>query len=152
MKRTLTVLLLGLAGGLLAHLTWFAATEPKPPTGLVAQLDWIKVNLHLTEAQLQQIRAVHEQSAPRLLALAAQVEGLQERLATYEKARQTQGRIDFLEFARFVEQGRRLDDECVRSTEQFVAATMAVMTPQQQRQYRTLIDPALRTLRGTPTG
>lgn len=152
MKRTLTVLLLGLVCGLGAHVSWLSATAPRRPGNLATQLDWMKMNLRLTDDQLQQIKALHEQSAPRLLALAARVDGLQGQLAEYEKLRQTKGRIDFLEFARFVEEGRRLDRECVHSTEQFVAAATAVMTPQQREQYLTMLGPVLRTLRTTPTG
>ena len=148
----LSIVFLGLACGLGAHLSWFSVTEPSRPAGLTAQLGWMKTNLHLTDDQLQHIRALHEQSAPRLLALAAQVEGLQEKLAAYEKTRQTQGRIDFLEFARFVDQGRQLDRECVRSTEQFVAAATAVMTPGQRQQYLSLLGPALKMLRTDPAG
>ncbi len=152
MKRTLSILLLGLVGGLGAHVGWLSATPPKRPPDLMAQLDFMKAKLRLTDAQLQQIKALHEQSAPRLLALAAQVEGVQEKLAAYEKTRQTRGEIDFLEFARFVEQGRRLDRECVRSTEQLVAQAIEVMTPQQRQQYLGLLGPALKTLRTAPAG
>ena len=152
MKRTLSIVLLGLVCGLGAHQSWFSATAPARSADLAAQLGWIKANLRLTDTQLQQIKTLHEESAPRLLELGAQVEGIQEKLAAYEKARQTQGRIDFLEFARFVEEGRRLDRECVHSTEQFVAAATAVMTPQQRQQYLGFLGPALKNLKTDPAG
>ncbi len=152
MKRTLSIILLGLVCGFGAHVGWLSATAPRQPGDLASQLSWMKTNLRLTDAQLQRIKALHEQSAPRLLALAAQVDGIQQKLAAYEKTRQTQGRIDFLEFARFVEQGRRLDQECVRSTEQLIAAAIAVMTPQQRQQYLNLLMPTLKSLRTDPAG
>jgi capsule polysaccharide export protein KpsE/RkpR len=152
MKRTFSILLLGLICGLGAHLAWFSATTAPAPGSLTAQLSWMKTNLQLTDAQLLQIKALHEQSAPRLLALAAQVDGIQQQLAQFEQQRQNRGRVDFLEFARFVEEGRRIDQECVLSTEQLVAAATEVMNPRQRQQYLSLLGPALKTLRPDRSG
>ncbi|MGC4071326.1 MAG: hypothetical protein QM760_02165 [Nibricoccus sp.] len=153
MKRTLLILLLGLAGGLGAHFGWLSyAGAPRHTADLGAQLAWMRTSLKLDDAQLARIRALHEQSAPRLQALAAQVEGLRGELAAFEHARQTEGRIDFLEFARFVEERRRIDRECALSTERLVAEAAGVMTPSQREQYLSLLEPALKTLRMNPSG
>jgi phage host-nuclease inhibitor protein Gam len=152
MKRTLCILLLGLLGGLGAHVGWLTASGAQRPGDLNAQLAWMKTSLRLDEAQLARIKALHEQSAPQLLALAEQVEGMREELAAFEHERIKEGRIDFLEFARFVEKRRRLDRECVLSTERLVAAAAEVMTPQQREQYLSLLGPALKTARTHPPG
>jgi hypothetical protein len=143
MKRTLLVLLLGIACGTGAHFAWFAEHRPRPADDLSAQLDWMKTNLRLSDDQLVRLRALHEQSAPHLLALAAQVASMREELAAFEHERRTSGRIDFLEFARFVEQRRALDRACLDSTRTLVAASADVMTPRQREHYLSLLEPAL---------
>jgi hypothetical protein len=153
MKRTLLIFLLGLAGGLGAHfgrLEMVHAT--RRPADLGEQLAWMKTSLKLTDAQLARIQALHEQSAPRLMKLAAQVEDMRGELEAFEKTREVEGRIDFLEFARFVDERRRLDRECATSTEQLVAESVKVMTPAQREQYLSLLEPALKTLRLHPPG
>lgn len=152
MKRTFSILLLGLAAGLVAHVGWFSFGAPRRPADLGAQLAWMKSSLQLTDSQLDRIKALHEQSAPALLALATQVDGMRGELAAFERERQTAGRIDFLEFARFVEERRRLDRECVASTERLIAAAAEVMTPRQREQYLNLLSPALKSLRTNSSG
>jgi hypothetical protein len=152
MKRTLTILLVGLICGAVAHVSWFSMSGFSRPNDLGAQLAWMKANLQLTDAQLQRIEVLHEQSAPQLRALAVKVEGMRDELSAFERERRTEGRIDFLEFARFVEKRRGLDRECVRSTEQLVAAAAEVMTAQQREHYLYLLGPALKTLRSNPPG
>jgi hypothetical protein len=152
MTRTLLILLLGLAGGAGAHFAWLGMVEgSRRPADLRAQIAWMKTSLNLDDAQLARIQALHEKSAPRLLELAAQVEGMREELEMFEQTRQVEGRIDFLEFARFVEQRRRLDRECMTSTEHLVAEAAKVMTPWQRERYLSLLEPALKTLRMHPS-
>lgn len=145
MKRTLLILLLGLAGGLGAHYGWLARNDPTGRDDLSAQLAWMKTNLHLSDAQLARLRALHEESAPRLMALAAQVASMRGELAAFERERLTTGRIDFLEFARYVEQRRALDRTCLDSTRSLVAASAEVMTPPQREHYLNLLAPALKS-------
>jgi len=143
MKRTLLILLLGLGGGVGAHVAWFELQRPARADDLTAQLAWMKANLQLNDAQLARLRVLHEQSAPRLLALASQVAGMRGELAAFERERTTNGRIDFLEFARFVEQRRALDRACLDSTRTLVAASAEVMDPRQREHYLSLLGPAL---------
>jgi hypothetical protein len=152
MNRTFSTILLGLAAGVIAHFGWFSLGARERPADLGAQLAWMKSSLGLSDAQLARLKALHEQSAPTLLALATQVDGMRGELAAFENERKTAGRIDFLEFARFVEERRRLDRECALSTERLVAAAAEVMTPQQRAQYLNLLGPALRTLRTNSSG
>jgi hypothetical protein len=149
MKRTVLVLLCGIACGVAAHLGWIAHRRPAAVDDLTAQLAWMKTHLRLTDPQVARLRALHEQSTPRVLALAAQVAAMREELAAFERARQTGDRIDFLEFARFVDQRRALDRACLESTRRLVAASAEVMTPEQREHYLSLLGPALQSGRAT---
>lgn len=121
------------------------STPGESAESLEAMLAWMKSDLQLTDGQLARIRAVHEQLSPHLLALASQVERMRRDFLEFEKERRSLGQIDFLEFARFVDQRRELDRDCNLSTRQLVAAASDVMTPRQREQYLHLLDPALRT-------
>jgi hypothetical protein len=115
---------------------------------LDALLAWMKNDLQLNEQQLARIKNVHEQLSPRLLALAGQVAQMQHAFAEFEKERKSAGQVDFLEFARYVEQRRQLDRECTESTRRLIAEASDVMTPRQRQQYLQLLDPALKTTGG----
>jgi len=117
---------------------------------LDALLAWMKDDLQLNEQQLARIKNVHEQLSPRLLALAGQVAKMQRAYTAFENERQSAGKVDFLEFARYVEQRRRLDLECTESTRRLIAQASDVMNPKQRQQYLQLLDPALKTTGSSP--
>ncbi|OHE79331.1 MAG: hypothetical protein A3G75_08725 [Verrucomicrobia bacterium RIFCSPLOWO2_12_FULL_64_8] len=144
MKRMLLVLLLGAATAVGSHLAWFQLRRPCAGDSLDCQLEWMKTELKLSDEQFVRLKAIHETSNPRLLALAGQVARLREEYAAFERERTTSGEVDFLEFARFVEQRRSIDRECLASTQQLVAAAAGVMTPEQREHYFGLLNPALR--------
>ena len=139
MNRTALILTLGLAVGLGAHFTYFRLHQPAPTNTLDGQLAWIKTELQLTDAQYARIRELHQASSPRLRAMAVQVAQLQVEFTEFEKMRRTSDRVDFLEFARFVETRRQINRACLDSTRQLVLAAAEVMTPQQRERYIRLV-------------
>ena len=144
MKRTLLIILLGLAAGGLAHVRWFLAQRACGDGGLDCQLDWMKTELKLSDEQFARIKVIHEQSSPRLLALAAEVAHMREEYDAFEHERTTSGQVDFLEFAHFVEQRRSVDRECLTSTQRLVADAAREMTAQQRERYLGLLGPVLK--------
>jgi len=112
---------------------------------LDALLAWMKNDLQLNDQQLARIKDVHEQLSPRLLALGSQVAQMQHAFTEFEKERQSEGQVDFIEFARYVDQRRKLDRECNESTRKLIAEASDVMSPKQRQQYLQLLDPALKT-------
>jgi hypothetical protein len=146
MKRARLVLAAGVAAGLFAHFGWLGLHRPAPADDLAAQLAWMQRDLRLTPVQFARIKALHEQSSPRLLALAAEVARMRGEFAAFERGRQSTGRVDFLEFARFVAQRRTIDRECAASTRRLIAASSAVMTPEQRQRYLALLGAAGETL------
>lgn len=150
MRHTLFVLGLGLFAAAGAHLAWFHLHRPCTGDQLQCQLSWMKSELKLTDEQFARIKAIHEASSPRLLALAVQVSRMREEYAAFERMRIATDRVDFVEFARFVEQRRAVDRECLDSTRRLVAATSDVMTPDQRKRYLGLLTPALGQLQLSP--
>lgn len=139
MKRTLLMVALGLVVGTTVHLAYYGMHRPAAGDSLDSQLAWMKSELRLNDAQYARIKELHQTSSPRLRALALQVAQLQAEFAAFEHARRTDDRVDFLEFARFVEDRRHVSRECLDSTRQLVLASAEVMTPQQREHYLGLI-------------
>jgi hypothetical protein len=142
MKRTLVSLVLGLAVGLTTHFVYFRVNEPAPTNTLDGQLAWMKTELQLTDAQYARIKELHQASSPRLRAMAAQVAALQAEFTEFEQVRRTSDKVDFLEFARFVEQRRHVSRECLDSTRQLVLASAQVMNAQQRQRYIQIVSEA----------
>jgi capsule polysaccharide export protein KpsE/RkpR len=143
MKHILIVLALGITGAAAAHTAWFHFHRPCAGSELDCQLTWIKSELRLTDAQFDRIKEIHRASNPRLLALAAQVTRLRDEYAAFERTRTTAAQVDFVEFARFVEQRRAIDRACLVSTRELVAATCGVMDASQRARYLDLLNPVL---------
>ncbi len=139
MKRPVLILLLGLAVGATTHLAYFQHREPAATDTLEGQLAWMRTELHLSDAQFERIREVHHTLSPRLRAMSAQVALMRAEFAEFEKVRQTTDRVDFLEFARFVETRRDLNERCKDSTRRLVLASAEVMNAQQRERYLRLV-------------
>ncbi len=150
MKRVVTIVAAGLVCGVIAHVAWFGARRPAGSADLDSQLAWMQQTLQLTPEQFARIKELHEQSSPRLLALATQVARMRGEFAAFERERLTTDQIDFLEFARFVEQRRAVDRECAESTRRLIFAASEVMSPRQRATYLAYLDPALKNLGAQP--
>ncbi|HUL54566.1 MAG TPA: hypothetical protein VLT83_14275 [Opitutaceae bacterium] len=149
MKRTWLIILLGIVAGGVAHVGWFLAQRPCSGSSLDCQLEWMKTELKLSDEQFARIKTIHEESSPRLLALAAEVGRMREEYDAFEHERTTSGQVDFLEFAHFIEQRRAVDRECLTSTRQLVADAARVMTAQQREHYLGLLGPVLKVADGS---
>jgi hypothetical protein len=139
MKRFLLTLVLGLTAGISSHLAYYRYNEPAPTDTLEGQLAWMKAELKLSDSQFTRIKELHQASHPRLQAMAAQVAHMQTEFTEFEQTRRNTDRVDFLEFARFVENRRNLNRECLDSTRQLVLASAEIMTRQQRQQYISLV-------------
>jgi Spy/CpxP family protein refolding chaperone len=142
MNRTTLILLLGLAVGIGTHSLYFQLHRPQGLESLDGQLAWIKDELNLTEPQFAQIKELHKASSPRLRALAAEVARMQAEFAAFENTRRTTDRVDFIEFAQFVETRRNINRECLESTRRLVMASAEVMTPEQRAHYLGIVSAA----------
>jgi Spy/CpxP family protein refolding chaperone len=139
MKRPLLILLLGLLAGTAAHLGYYGYHRPGDTDTLEGRLAWMKTELRLTDSQFARIKELHQASHPRLQAMARQVALMQAEFAEFEVSRRTSDRVDFVEFARFVQNRRELNRECLDSTRQLVLASAEVMTPEQRERYIRLV-------------
>jgi hypothetical protein len=139
MKRAALMLFVGLLVGVGAHSIYFQFHRPAGLDSLEGQLTWMKEELKLSDAQFARIKELHEASSPRLRALAADVARMQAEFAAFENTRRTSDRVDFIEFAQFVETRRNINRECQESTRQLVLASAGVMTPEQRTHYLGLV-------------
>ena len=139
MSRTLLILVLGLVIGAGAHTIYFQMHRPTGLDSLDGQLAWMKAELKLSDEQFERIKELHVASSPRLRALAADVSRMQAEFAAFENTRRTSDRVDFIEFAHFVETRRNINRQCLESTRQLVLASAGLMNPAQRAQYLGLV-------------
>ena len=139
MNRTILMLLFGVVVGLGAHTVYFQLHRPAGLDSLEGQLAWMKEELKLSDEQFARIKELHEASSPQLRALAADVARMQSEFAAFENTRRTSDRVDFIEFAQFVETRRNINRQCLESTRQLVLASAGVMNPVQRVQYLGLV-------------
>lgn len=141
MNRAWRILCVGLLAGVAAHFGYFQAKRPAGGHGPEKDLGWMREELHLTDEQYARIVALHQQSSRQLQSLAVQILAMQKEMAAFEETRRRFDRVDFVEFARFVDSYRRISQQCEDSTRGLVLATADVMTPHQRAQYLGLIEP-----------
>ncbi len=141
MRRGWLILLLGLVAGAAAHVAYFDLHRPCTGDDLDCQLAWMRTDLHLTDAQFARIKQLHEASDPQLHAFAGEVARMQQELASFERLRRTDGQVDFVEFAQFVQTQRVVDQECQALTQRLVQAAANVMDPWQRQRYLDLVQP-----------
>lgn len=139
MKRSLIVILIGLAVGTASHFTYMRYREPVGTGSIEGQLAWMRTELRLSDTQFARIKELHEASHPRLRAMTAQLALMRAEFAEFERARRTTDRVDFVEFARFVETRREFNRQCADSTRRLVLASAEVMNPEQRERYLQLV-------------
>ncbi len=142
MNRGRKILLLGLVVGLATHFVSYTVRRTYDPSSLDGQLAWMKSELQLSDAQFARIRELHEASSPRLRALASRVAQMQAEFVAFENTRRQSDRVDFIEFAHFVETRRAISRECLDSTRQLVLESASQMTPAQRAHYLGIVAPA----------
>lgn len=135
------IFLLGLLAGIAAHVGWFAwrsASETRA-NDVVA---WMKTDLQLTDEQFARIQALHDRSGPQLRELATQAAQMRAEFETFERVRRTEGRVDFIAFARCLDIWRRIDRDWSTATRHLVDSTAGELTPEQRARYLTRLTPA----------
>jgi hypothetical protein len=142
MKHPILVVLLGLAVGTASHLAYMRYREPVGTATIEGQLAWMRTELRLNDAQFARIKELHEASHPRLRAMSAELALMRVEFAEFERARRTSDRVDFVEFARFVESRRELSRRCADSTRRLVLASAEIMNPDQRERYLQLVSTA----------
>jgi hypothetical protein len=135
MKRSTLVLLLGLVVGVATHVVYFRIHRPFDANTLDGQLAWMKSELQLSDTQFARIKELHQESSPRLRALASQVAQMQAEFAAFENTRLNSDKVDFVEFAQFVQVRRNINQECLDSTRRLVLASAEEMNPMQREHY-----------------
>jgi len=145
MKHVALVILLGVLAGVISHVVWFGYRRPASSDTPANALAWLRQDLQLSDEQFARLKSIHESSGPQLQELAVEAERMRAEFAAFERRRQTDGEIDFLAFARFVDEQRALDRVCSESTRRLIAAAMDVMTPTQRARYLDRFGPALRS-------
>lgn len=142
MNRGLLVIFLGVAAGLISFQTWSGWREGCSSGDLSCELAWMREDLSLTDEQFERVVDLHARSSSRLRELAVEISRMESEFIAFEQTRRSEGRVDFLEFARFVAERREIEAAADQSARSLIEATADVMSPQQRTRYLALVAPA----------
>ncbi|WP_221029553.1 hypothetical protein [Actomonas aquatica] len=142
MNRGYLVLFLGVIAGLIAYQGWTSLRAGCRDGDLNCQLAWMREDLSLTDEQFARVVELHARSSSRLRQLALDIGRMETEFAAFEQTRKSEGRVDFLEFARFVAERRELEAAADQSARSLIEATADVMSPTQRLRYLALVAPA----------
>lgn len=145
MNRGFLIMFLGLAAGLIAFQGWTSWRAGCRDGDLSCKLAWMREDLSLTDAQFARVVELHARSSTRLRELALEIARMDQEFAAFEQTRRSEGRVDFLEFARFVGERREIEAAADQSARSLIAATADVMSPAQRSRYLALVAPATAT-------
>jgi hypothetical protein len=150
MKRAALILLLALTAGFAGyHFTPTTRTTRAlkliiPLTKLVPatpvqQLDWLRLEFHLTDAQFAQVRALHVAYLPVCAEHCRRIMIAQDRLAELAHA----GQKDTPAYAAAAKEWRDLTEQCDAATLAHVQAVAAAMDPAEGKRYLEMMDPRI---------
>lgn len=141
MWKSLTVLAMGLACGVAAHMGYFNAYAPAclPADSGECEMEWLRTELDLSEEQFARVTRLHGERENEIRALSRKVRDLELMLAELEAERVTRGYVDYLEMGRYVETKRKLDEACIKSTSELIASVGDVMNVEQRKRYFSIV-------------
>lgn len=142
--KSLLVIVLGLSLGVSAHLAYFNAysTGMRVTSG-ADKMEWLRVELDLTEEQFARITRLHQDRAGEIRTLSRKVRDLELMLAELEAERVNEGYVDYLEIRKYMQAKRKLDEACLKSTNELIASVGDVMDLEQRRRYFSIVQGSL---------
>ncbi|MBC2607114.1 hypothetical protein [Pelagicoccus albus] len=126
--------------GAIAHFSYYGAYAPQPfHSGSRLELDWMRRELDLSDAQYARIRQLHEERESDIRALSKRVRELENSLREMEAKRVAEGYVDYMAIRNYVLAKRDVDEACAESTKELIASVGGVMTLDQRRRYLSLL-------------
>lgn len=140
MWKSLTVLVLGLALGIVAHLSYFKAYAPTCVSAEAGcEMEWLRTELDLSEEQFARVAVLHGEREREIRMLSRKVRDLELLLAELEAERVTEGYVDYLEIRHYMDTKRKLDEACMKSTNDLIASVGDVMNLDQRKRYLSIV-------------
>lgn len=151
MKRLLLTILLGFVAGAAAHIGFYAFRRPTVESQLARNLDWMRTEFRLDEAQFLRIRALHDRTGPQLDRLFAVLRATDNELNRLEEIRRATDKVDFIAYHHAKQENRQARRQCRLLTLDLVYAVAEVMNPEQRTRYFALVGNGVE-LSGPPPG
>ncbi|MDQ8186519.1 hypothetical protein QEH53_13030 [Pelagicoccus sp. SDUM812002] len=136
----MSVLVIGLACGLVAHFSYVDAYAPGCfSADAECEMEWLRSELDLSEEQFARITRLHGDREREIRTLSRKVRDLELLLAELEAERVTNGYVDYLEIRNYLKAKRKLDEACVKSTSDLIASVGDVMNVDQRKRYFSIV-------------
>lgn len=138
--KSLFVIVLGLSMGVLAHLAYFNAYATELHAASRSnKMEWLRTEFDLSEDQFARITRLHEDREAEIRTLSRKVRNLELLLAELEAERVNEGYVDYLEIRNYMVAKRKLDEACLKSTNELIASVGDVMDLEQRRRYFSIV-------------
>jgi hypothetical protein len=132
-------MLVGLVAGALAHVGLYAIRRPEIESRLALQLEWMRDEFKLSQAQYLKIRTLHDSTGPELERLFTLLHDSHREIDQLEQLRRTSDQVDFVAYHQASTQNRKARQDCRALTLGLVYAVAEVMTPEQRERYFALV-------------
>lgn len=140
MWKSISVLVVGLACGIFAHIGYVNAYAPACVSAdTECEMEWLRSELDLSEEQFASVTRLHLDREREIRTLSRKVRSLELMLAELEAERVTSGYVDYLEIRSYQETKRKLDEACVKTTSDLIASVGDVMNMDQRRRYYSIV-------------
>lgn len=138
--KALIVIVLGAVLGLVSHFAYLNAySSDELMAGGLDKMEWLRAELDLTEEQFAGISRLHEDRESEIRTLSRKVRSLELLLAELEAERVNEGYVDYLEIRKYVSAKRKLDEACLKSTNELIASVGDLMDLEQRRRYFSIV-------------
>lgn len=109
---------------------------------VVEMLSWMKDRFHLSREQFAELVSLHQEYNDRLITLYRELSSVQNQYQTFETRRMNNEDIDFMALYDLLQKRDSLRNDSVRTSSQLVDLTLRVLTPEQKREFLSLMEKA----------
>ncbi|HNX04816.1 MAG TPA: hypothetical protein PKI32_04905 [Opitutales bacterium] len=107
---------------------------------VVDMLSWMKDRFDLSREQFTQLVVLHEDYNDRLMTLYRELSAIQSQYKTFDDQRMNNDMIDFMALYDLLQKRDSLRRDSVTTSNQLVELTLRVLTPQQKREFLSLME------------
>ncbi len=125
-----------------AHVAAENASATGKEQSVVEMLAWMKTRFNLSRAQFSELVALHEEYKDHLMTLYTELSRVQDSYQTFEDQRLSDDAIDFMALYDLLQKRDSLREDSVATSRQLVELTLRVLTPEQKKEYLSLMESA----------
>ncbi len=125
-----------------AHVAADNPGHAAPEQSVVEMLAWMKSRFNLSREQFAELVSLHEEYKDHLVTLYRELSRVQDSYQIFEEKRLSDDSIDFMALYDLLQKRDSLREDSVATSRQLVELTLRVLTPEQKKEYLSLMESA----------